>query len=198
MPKDFANRSATKPSKRKAAAKRGKKTSSKSPPRRFFHSPSFAGGMIFGALLVLGGAYLPELLPHILANPSTATLVNGAKPDAATPDVQFEFDDMLRNTEVASDSGNYVDAEAQANRTPNEYLLQAASFRSASDADALRARLLLLSLPAATDTVALASGRWYRVTVGPFASRVEAQRAVTELRERDLAPLWIKRQIDPA
>lgn len=198
MRKDFANSSARKQPARKGGAK---KTRKKQAPSRWFHAPSFSGGMILGALLVLGGAYLPELLPYILSSDASAavteTAESKAKADPQAP-VTFEFDDMLRNAEVDADGSLYVDpsvaAEAKAN--PDEYLLQAASFRSANDADALRARLLLLSLPAATDIVALASGRWYRVTVGPFATRTEAQRAVTELRERDLSPMWIKRKVD--
>lgn len=198
MRKDFANSSA-----RKQPARRGtaRKTRKKQPPSRWFHAPSFSGGMILGALLVLGGAYLPELLPYALSSDAEAAIATTADKNPTTdPDsgVTFEFDDMLRHAEVDADGSLYVDpgvaAEAKAN--PDEYLLQAASFRSADDADALRARLLLLSLPASTDIVALASGRWYRVTVGPFASRTEAQRAVTELRERDLAPMWIKRKVD--
>lgn len=196
MRKDFANSSARKqPARKGATRKKGKKQA----PSRWFHAPSFSGGMILGALLVLGGAYLPELLPYVMANesnPRAAASTSESSPADTQAEVRFEFDDMLRNAEVDADGSLYVDpkvaAEAKAN--PDEYLLQAASFRSADDADALRARLLLLSLPAATDIVALASGRWYRVTVGPFASRTEAQRAVTELRERDLAPMWIKRK----
>ena len=197
MRKDFANTSARKQPARKSTAR---KKSKKPTPSRWFHGPSFSGGMILGAMLVLGGAYLPELLPYVLASSnttgSTSASSAGANPETQAP-VTFEFDDMLRNAEVDADGSLYVDPEvaAQAKANPDEYLLQAASFRSADDADALRARLLLLSLPAATDTVALASGRWYRVTVGPFASRTEAQRAVTELRERDLSPMWIKRKV---
>lgn len=196
MRKDFANSSARKQPARKGGAKKSRK---KQAPSRWFHAPSFSGGMILGALLVLGGAYLPELLPYVLANDAQARVASNNPASTPQPEVTFEFDDMLRNDEVGADGSLYVDpsvaAEAKAN--PDEYLLQAASFREGDEADTLRASLLLDNIPAATDIVSLASGRWYRVTVGPFASRTQAQRVVTELRERNLSPMWIKRKVDP-
>ena len=72
-------------------------------------------------------------------------------------------------------------------------MLQAASFRSREDAERLRAALLLMDLPAATEAKSLSSGHWYRVTVGPFDSPVQAQRALTRLREKDIAAIRLNR-----
>ena len=196
MRTDFANstnRSARKASgKRKNSSRRGQK-----PQRTVFHGPSFSGGVLFGGLLVLTGAYLPDLMPHLLPDsnaPEAAATVEQAN---AAPTVRFVFDDLLRNNEVSSDPSVYVGQPSEGSATdiePEEYLLQAASFRSVDEANALRARLLLLDLPAATDSVALNTGRWYRVTVGPFESKSAAQRAMTALRERNISPMWIKRK----
>ncbi len=204
MRSDFANRSARKPSNaRKSSPKKTNKRGQR-PQRTLFHGPSFSGGLLMGGVLVLAGAYLPEWLPKLFPN-SAAVGTNVAQDSTAapTPRLRFKFDDLLRNNEVSADPSVYVGSNNVAARRETgdtvptdatEYLLQAASFRSPDEADALRARLLLLDLPAATDSVALTNGRWYRVTVGPFASKTAAQRAMTRLRERDMSPMWIKRK----
>ena len=194
MRSDFAN-SANRSARKSGGGRAGKSKRAQTPQRTLFHGPSFSGGVLLGGLLVLAGAYLPEWLPHLLP---ASNAPQSAESDAAppsTPAVNFVFDELLRNNEVASDPTVYVDpGRAETPAEPMEYLLQAASFRSADEANALRARLLLLDLPAMTDSVALTNGRWYRVTVGPFDTKVAAQRAMTELRQRDISPMWIKRK----
>ena len=74
-----------------------------------------------------------------------------------------------------------------------DYILQAASFRSRTDADRLRAELLLLDLPAATGEVQLGDSTWYRVTVGPFQDQGSTEAALTRLRERNLAAIVVRR-----
>lgn len=86
---------------------------------------------------------------------------------------------------------------APAGATPNDatgdYLLQAASFRNRTDADRLRAELLLLDLPAATGEVTLGTSVWYRVTVGPFEDQASADAALARLHERNLAAIVVRR-----
>lgn len=184
-----------------------------SPIRRtLFHAPSFSAGVIMGAVVVLGFGYLPELMSADA--PQAAT--GGAAPAAeAKPQLTFEFDDLLRNSQVIADPEPYRSDPPPAATpapagTPNdaatatagtasaptpsaEYLLQAASFRSRNDAERLRAALLLMDLPAATHAISLDSGVWYRVTVGPFDTETTAQRALTRLRENDIAAIWARR-----
>jgi cell division protein FtsN len=243
-----------------------------SPVRRtLFHAPSFSAGVVMGAVVVLGAAYLPEMLGGQTRDPAL-----GPVPADARPKLTFEFDHLLRNNEVAADPEPYhsaprvrtsplaatdspvqsepmtpveattqtpgpVDvpaaptpatapatdvaaagpaaarelAEAVAREpvtweptapeptvrevavreaaapTPAEvFTLQAASFRSPDDANRLRAALLLMDLPASTTSSALADGVWYRVTVGPFSSRAEAERAMTRMREQNISAIW--------
>jgi len=73
------------------------------------------------------------------------------------------------------------------------YLLQAASFRARADADRLRAELLLLDLPATTGEITLGGALWYRVTVGPYGDPQAAEQAMARLRERNLAPILVRR-----
>lgn len=96
--------------------------------------------------------------------------------------------------------------EAEADRPPitepepaaepaatRDYMLQAASFRSRSDADRLRAELLLLDLPATTGEVTVGNSVWYRVTVGPFPDQAASDFARERLRERNLTAIPFRR-----
>jgi len=144
-----------------------------------------------GAVVVLGAAYLPELMGG-----DTRTIAPAAStvPDAP-PALTFEFDDLLRNSRVTADPEPYVSEPepGAADGEPRQFLLQAASFRSREDAERLRAALLLLDMPARTNSTSLSNGTWHRVTVGPFDTRIQAERAMTRLRERDIAPIWTTR-----
>ncbi len=209
MPQDFAKRRGPAPNKnRRQNPDRRTRSSKKVTPRRYFHAPSFSGGVVLGAIIVIGTAYLPEFLPALLqrseALVSNAS-VNGQNPAATEaqasqpavverPKLRFEFDEILRRDEVHAAPEHYYDAEQQLDAPANkEILLQAASFRTQAEANELRAALLLMDLPADTSPVTLGTGRWIRVTVGPFQSQVQAQRAMTALRNKSIAPLWIER-----
>jgi len=185
MTKDFANRGqSAKPAKKRsrpsartarATPTRGKKTAS-------FHGPSFSSGAIFGAVLVLLAAYLPEWLET----------PPGSKEQAATnapvaPSVTFEFPDILKDREIPVDTSPYQTESSKQSDKPNSYKVQAASFRDRGEADELRANLLLSNLPADVVISDGDTGRWFRVTLGPFDRRVDANRALTKLRERGIS-----------
>jgi cell division protein FtsN len=159
--------------------------------RTLFHAPSFSAGVVMGAVVVLGAAYLPEVMNR--DGPMTAPTAGNAP--ATRPELTFEFDDLLRNSRITADPQAYAsEPETKSGGVAEEILLQAASFRSRDDAERLRAALLLMDLPAATSAINLNNGAWYRVTVGPFDSRVKAERALTRLREKDIAAIWTKRR----
>lgn len=232
-----------------------------------------------GAVVVLGAAYLPEMMGGPARDPALP-----GPPSDMRPKLTFEFDHLLRNSEVAADPEPYhsaprhrtsplaagadtvasepmttseraqiatgpagaspgsmptagpppavalapagplapagalapagfsgssgsaapavapVPAVALANpvaappeppaSAPEIFTLQAASFRSANDANRLRAELLLMDIPASTSSSSLADGVWYRVTVGPFTNKAEAERAMTRLREQKITAIW--------
>ena len=187
MTKDFANRGQSakpakkrsRPSPRKRTAKatptRGKKTAS-------FHGPSFSSGAIFGAVLVLLAAYLPEWLE---TPPGSKEQVATDAP--AAPSVTFEFPDILKDREIQVDTSPYQTESSKPSDTPRSYKVQAASFRDSGEADELRANLLLSNLPATVVVSDGDTGRWFRVTLGPFDRRVDANRALTKLRERGIS-----------
>ncbi|HLS97895.1 MAG: SPOR domain-containing protein [Porticoccaceae bacterium] len=74
------------------------------------------------------------------------------------------------------------------------YLLQAGSFKSASDADTLRVRLLLLNMQARVETVSPRPGEtWHRVQVGPFNNTQSLSSARSVLQQNGIASIQVKK-----
>ncbi|MFI2811233.1 MULTISPECIES: SPOR domain-containing protein [Microbulbifer] len=73
------------------------------------------------------------------------------------------------------------------------YILQAASFRDASEADRLRAQLALSNLDVKVETATDSRGTWHRVLIGPYQSRSRVAKAREILAEHELMPLVLKR-----
>lgn len=207
-------RSSQKPRKATGRANGGKRAG----PKRQAASGGFSGrsfgiGTFFGAALALALIYGPDLLA-IFAGKEQADAPPG---QPTTPALTYEFMNLLPNEEVVTGVVPFAAAERredvpetpeQAANAPTvavaapaagraadipdatEYLLQAASFRSRDEADALRAELLLDGMAAAVNAVTGPAGaEWHRVMVGPFAGRAEMERHLTRLRSKDIAAL---------
>ena len=72
------------------------------------------------------------------------------------------------------------------------YLLQVGSFRSASDADQLKARLALLGVVAQVQTVTVNDTTWHRVRVGPLSGARQADEMRGRLADNDIDSLVMK------
>ena len=72
------------------------------------------------------------------------------------------------------------------------YLLQVGSFRSASDADGLRAQVTLLGLSARVQTVTVDDNTWHRVRVGPFDSARAADDARRRLQDNGFEAMVLR------
>ncbi len=193
MTHDYAKRSKTA---QRPAARRNSKAA---PPKR----PLWPALMVI--VLVAGLGYGLYQLAGVDPDPQetqqtlqqTATPVVKAKPKpkpVAKSDDGYKFYKLLPESEV-------VPAEVEAYRsTPkseadySNHLLQAGSFKRSSDADSLRAKLLLAGLPNVTATKATSSSGsiWYRVRVGPFPSRSKLNKAYDQMVRMNLQPLHIK------
>jgi cell division protein FtsN len=77
-----------------------------------------------------------------------------------------------------------------------EYRLQAGSFRSAEDAEHLRAQLLLEGLTAYQESSMVNGSTWHRVFVGPFKDRSKLNKAQDVLVSHNISPLVLKQKID--
>lgn len=158
--------------------------------------------MVAGAAVVLGLLYGPGLVGGYFVAESAAAPPSEA---AAKPALTYEFINRLPTEEVvtnvtpyvppplASDESSAAAADDPSGDAPSgaiepvPYFLQAASFRHRDDADAMRARLLLEGMQVAVNAVPRPSGgTWHRVLVGPFENKREMQRALSQLRTKDI------------
>ena len=78
-------------------------------------------------------------------------------------------------------------APAQApivNKSVSTYTIQVAAFRTRADAEHMKASLLLKGFEANVQAIAAQRVTWFRVMVGPFASREQAEKMQTVLATR--------------
>ncbi len=76
-----------------------------------------------------------------------------------------------------------------------KFFLQAGSFRKNDEAENLKARLALIGVFASIQPIDLAEkGTWYRVRIGPFASKTETDRISASLKENGMDAQFIKTQ----
>lgn len=140
-------------------------------------------GMLVGVVATLGIVYLrPE---------RAAPVEVGAEPEAPEA-FDFKFRQRLPDSSVPTDTEHYGDEPIAAQS--HEYRLQAASFQDRAHADSLRAELLLDGHRATIEPSG--GGEYHVVMVGPFESKVLANRAMTALRGRNLSPILLSRPID--
>ena len=129
--------------------------------------------------------YAPEFL-----SPEAAKESVGSPQKARTPPVvEFEFPKILKDSEIIADPSAYEVPRSDA--PPQLFTIQAASFTNAVEAEGLRAELLLQGLATQIETRLVNDKVWFRVTVGPFSKRQQGNRAMTQLREMNLIPIWI-------
>ncbi len=185
MPRDFAKQAGTKSIKQKPALKR--KNNSRPGTRRL---RDFFWGSCFGIFLSILGLYFlgttaSEDLMKLVAQKGTSV------PEIIYENDSFEFDEKLKSNEVIGDVGLYKTSEAET-QLSQTYRIQAASLSEKGKADQLRAELLLAGMEATTKHFYINGENWYRVVIGPFDRKVEADRAMTKLREKNLAAILLK------
>lgn len=140
----------------------------------------FLGGLFCGlglSALVLMKQWAPQLRggeAQVVkpAAPADAPAANPDKPKYDFYSVLPEMEVVVPDAEVKSAAATppAADAQAAANAT-QRYMLQAGSFRTSADADALKARLTLMGVGATVSVqkVNVNGTEYFRVRVGPFA-----------------------------
>ena len=126
--------------------------------------------------------------------PDTPDIVIKQTGDAGE-DFQWDFYDILPRSVVPLVK-EYNDAGEQVQADDHLWVLQVASFRNPADADAQRARLLLMGMDVITQRTEVNGATWNRVIVGPFDSAVTRDRARKKLAEAKISsiPRQIPRQ----
>lgn len=149
-------------------------------------------GTILGAFIMFL-MRLSELQPHSADN-RRARIGSPASESEPRQQPRYDFYKMLKDTEVPVTAAKPSEAPAKA-VDDSEYLLQVASFRTASDAEQVRAELLLLNLSARVESAKVSGGStWHRVIVGPFDSRSQMAKAQSTLYDNRYAPMLLKRK----
>ncbi len=93
-------------------------------------------------------------------------------------------------------AANAQEAESGGGKDQVVYVLQAGSFKSAEDADSVRARLLLLNMDASIEKVSPNPGEtWHRVLVGPFTSKTRLGEARAVLTRNGIDSIQLKRRL---
>ncbi|MEM6483785.1 MAG: SPOR domain-containing protein [Pseudomonadota bacterium] len=110
---------------------------------------------------------------------------------------EYEFFEVLPNQRIEVNVDPQELRGAGARSIEKLLLLQAGSFRDREDADRRRAELLLLGLEPAIEQSDGETGRWYRVLIGPFASRSAMARARGLTAQQDIDTLLVERDRRP-
>ena len=86
---------------------------------------------------------------------------------------QYAFYSMLKDFSVKIPAQNEY-SNVPTKKQPNNYLIQAGSFKTARQAEQRLVELTLLGLePTISDTVNAQGNTWFRVRLGPFFSRTD-------------------------
>jgi len=211
MAQDFAKKRKAAARKRPQTAARGDNAANSSPWKWFF------SGMICGvflAALVWLASQQPEVVNTVAASvadggatadgspadgsptdgsPTDGSPTDGSPTDGSPNQLRFDFYTLLPAQTIDVEVDPAAVEQARANPSMDQFLLQAGSFKLAEDADRRRAQLLLLGLEAKVEETRGDTGRWFRVYIGPFATRSRLAKARSLTAQQGIDTLLLKR-----
>jgi hypothetical protein len=131
----------------------------------------------------------PPETPRKPSAEPTPKAPSGAAKKAAPPAPDYSFYDIL--------PGHATPKPKPVVKPTEQYWLQVAALRAAPDAERLKARLALLSLPVVVQKIDNAGTVLHRVRVGPYKSEDEGLEALDTLAENNFEPRWVKDPVNP-
>lgn len=180
------------------SVQKNKQNNRKTPPKASLPKWLIPLTLVLSAALVFG-LYKLTHVPATKLPADTATTPAQAKPKKPTIKPQaveedYSFYNRLPESEVIAPKVEaYSSKKADEAVNKYAYMLQAGSFRSAEEADKLRAKLLLEGLTVNTSKITNQNGNiWHRVMVGPFTSRSKLNRAQDILANNNTDSMLIK------
>jgi cell division protein FtsN len=142
-------------------------------------------------------AAVPEIFgggPAMPATPAApAAVVVGAKPGASAPKVPKTPADPLGDL-AKSRMDAPAPALAGSTADPFTYFIQAGAFRTPEDAEQQRARLMLLGVQAKISEREQSGRTVYRVRLGPFEKKEDADRAKDRLDNNSIETALVRVQ----
>ncbi|WOT04811.1 SPOR domain-containing protein [Shewanella youngdeokensis] len=166
--RDYANR---KPARKGKANKRGSKGT---PPKRFpvlVLLITLAGLSGFGYLLWnLSSSDEPVSAPIVAEKPKQASAKKDPNALPPVPEEEWTYLEELENKQVE------VDLPEASTKPKRPYQMQCGSFRKESQANELKAMIAFQGLEAQVRKVKGSSGVWYKVVLGPYIKKRDAER----------------------
>ncbi len=168
------------------------------------------GGILIGlgtAIVLMFKGYLPEIKQHAPAvgSPSSAVSEAALLDDNAEADKpkkpRYDFFTVLPEMEVVVPEQELKrkakplrDTTTGSTDTTDQdsYVLQVGSFRSAPDAEQMKARLALMGSIATVQKVTVNGQTWHRVRIGPFKGARKADEKRRMLSENNFDTLVMK------
>ena len=166
--------------------------------------PAFGGWTGFAAGLGLGlavalavhvshrnrQAVAAQPVPEPAQTPASAAAADDGAIVAAdaTAAPELDFYDMLPKQEVEVPGQVEVDAgrTSKAPLPTGDVVLQAGSFKQATEAEKMQAQLALVGITAKIQRASVEDETWYRVRIGPIATVEELRNVQTKLREAEI------------
>ncbi|MGJ0485073.1 MAG: SPOR domain-containing protein [Methylomicrobium sp.] len=134
--------------------------------------------------------------PSVPANPASGSAAGGANktklkveaiPEPQGP--QFDFYTYLPKKEIVVPD-HEINTRAREERVgkakPTHYILQAGSYKEASEADNLRAKLALMGIESRLEKTKVGSVTWHRVTLGPYTRMTSVSVIRSRLRQNGI------------
>lgn len=160
-------------------------------------------GLVLGLGIALGVAWFINRSPSPFltrgtppAKSDATKAAEGAKSGDRTTESKprFDFYKILPGLEEPATDQQLKEAQkGSAPASKEAFFLQAGAFQSAPDAENLKARLALLGVEAAIQTITLPDrGVWHRVRMGPYSSVEELNRTRETLKENGMQTTLIK------
>ncbi len=141
------------------------------------------------------GSGLRVLLSTNDAPATRAAHPTRAEPAAPAPKTSFDFYTVLPEIErvIPETFADTDNGPATERETPAHYILQAGSYAKLSDADHLKARLVLSGFDTTVQRISIeGKGVYYRVRVGPYADKRALKNAKQRLQKMGINGLPLK------
>ena len=165
------------------------------------------GGILIGlgvAVFMMFKGYLPEIKQHLPSpadrspGPTESALVEDQIAEPKKPRYDFftvlpEMEVVVPEQELSRKADKTEPANsANAGNTQDSYILQAGSFRNATDAEQMKAQLALLGSMATVQKVTVNGQTWHRVRIGPFQGARQADEMRRMLSDNQIDTLVMK------
>jgi cell division protein FtsN len=190
MARDYAKKTKA-PTRRKASATRRKKSG-------FPTLAVLIVGMLVGGFVAFLAylKFLPSTAsasatevtesrqPENNRQPDNRPSQNTSEPEAKKPEVpKYTFYDLLEDKQVIIPEEELKRPE---NKVSMQYIMPCASFSQQENAEALKAKIALLGFESKIEPVKWKEKQLYRVQLGPFASKRQAESIRHRLQENDI------------